>query len=247
MPTLRKNPRHRAAVLTVLTLSVAARGDDDPLSTAEFVMQGNVICKAGEDKIEGAAAKAFPNENERPDLERTATLRVRQQPRAPSRCRNTIPRGALPGKRRRTVLRGRLGAGRRSHRHWNRRRHRAALGRNHSGTRGAGGQAEPDPRPGPGLQPRRDRPVRRQRPSDDLVARYRLLAWRRLRYCRSRAETQPATGPPARRGPRHHCWWDGHLRASERRPPTPRAGDPSLLRWGQADGSWRGGRRSARS
>ena len=67
MLTLRKNPRYRATAITALTLFVAACGDDDRLSTAEFVKQGNAICKAGEDKIEAAAAKAFPNENEQPD------------------------------------------------------------------------------------------------------------------------------------------------------------------------------------
>ncbi len=74
MTTKHHKPHHLAAGLAMLTLSVAACSDDDRLSAAEFLKQGNAICEAGQAKIDAAAAKAFPNQDERPEPAAFKTL-----------------------------------------------------------------------------------------------------------------------------------------------------------------------------
>jgi hypothetical protein len=68
--------RRTAAVLlsALALLAGACGGDEKRLSEAEFLKQGNAICKAGNDKIDAAAAKEFPNQNERPDLAKFKTF-----------------------------------------------------------------------------------------------------------------------------------------------------------------------------
>jgi hypothetical protein len=61
--------QRKAAVLVsaFALLAGACGGGGARLSKAEFLKQGNAICKAASAEIDAASAKAFPNQNEQPD------------------------------------------------------------------------------------------------------------------------------------------------------------------------------------